>query len=117
MRADAERLEQLPPLKAAATGQEALATFRTEKFDVVITDQAMPEMMATSLPLPSWRSIPSQPIILLTRYGEPPQGGVHGAIGLLINKPVSLARLRQALSTVWVFDAPTLPESRTKSEV
>lgn len=81
---------------AANDGREALGKFEQEKFDVVITDQAMPEMSGQQLAQAIKQRSPSTPVILLTGFGEATGDATH-VIDEVLSKPVSLIDLRHAL--------------------
>ena len=86
----------------ATTGSRALELFASETFDLVITDQSMPEMNGVQL-ANSVKSIePEIPVILLTGFGEEMQalGSRPESVDLVIGKPVSAADLRHAVFTV-----------------
>jgi len=86
----------------ATTGRRALELFASETFDLVITDQSMPEMNGVQL-ANSVKSIePQIPVILLTGFGEEMQalGSRPESVDLVIGKPVSAADLRHAVFTV-----------------
>jgi PAS domain S-box-containing protein len=86
----------------AANGEEALAKFQPNAFDLVITDRAMPEMGGDQLAAEIKRLDPEVPVIMLTglgelmnEVGEQPEG-----VDLVIAKPVTLATLRRSTATV-----------------
>ncbi|HJT80059.1 MAG TPA: ATP-binding protein [Chthoniobacterales bacterium] len=81
---------------AANDGREALGKFDQEKFDVVITDQAMPEMNGQQLARAIKQRSPSTPVILLTGFGEA-TGDATQVIDEVLSKPVSQIDLRHAL--------------------
>ena len=84
---------------SAHDGREALELFKREAVDVVITDQAMPEMSGNQLAHAIKTRSPSTPVILLTGFGEANGEGAH-AIDHVLSKPVSLIDLRNALVRV-----------------
>jgi signal transduction histidine kinase/ActR/RegA family two-component response regulator len=81
---------------AANDGKEAFEKFKREKFDLVITDQAMPEMSGNQLARAIKKRSPSTPVILLTGFGEAGGDGTN-VIDQVLSKPVSLIDLRHAL--------------------
>jgi signal transduction histidine kinase len=83
-------------VEAAHDGNAALEKYDAGQFDVVITDQAMPQMNGVQLAGEIKRRNPQQRIVLLTGGGE---SDVYqtGDIDVFVQKPVSLAALRQAL--------------------
>jgi len=85
---------------AAYSGKEALDILRREGKDVdlVITDQAMPQMTGTQLADAVNREWPEIPLILATGYAETPPGA--GAKLPKLSKPFTQAELREELSRV-----------------
>ena len=84
---------------SATDGRQALEKFSRDQVDVVITDQAMPEMSGNQLALEIKSRSPETPVILLTGFGEATGDGVQ-AIDHVLSKPVSLIDLRHALVRV-----------------
>ncbi|MEY2440542.1 MAG: hypothetical protein QOI34_1927, partial [Verrucomicrobiota bacterium] len=84
---------------SANNGREALEKFNSDEIDVVITDQAMPEMSGNQLAGAIKARSPSTPVILLTGFGEANGEGCH-FIDHVLSKPVSLIDLRHALVRV-----------------
>jgi len=89
-------------IEAAGNGQEALAKFQPDAFDLVITDRAMPEMGGDQLAAELERRGSTTPVIMLTglgdlmnEVGERPTG-----VDLVVAKPVTLAELRAAVVMV-----------------
>jgi signal transduction histidine kinase len=80
----------------ANDGKAALEKYAPGKYDVVITDQAMPHMNGVQLATQLKQMNPLQPIVLLTGVGETDVDRTD-AIDVFVRKPVSLAALRQAL--------------------
>jgi DNA-binding response OmpR family regulator len=81
----------------AENGLEALAMFKQQRFDLVLTDVDMPQMPGDQLALEIKRLIPSQPIILMTAD----RGGVQGidlASTLILDKPFPLQTLHTAVT-------------------
>jgi PAS domain S-box-containing protein len=89
-------------IEAAANGEEALAKYQPDAFDLIITDRAMPEMGGDQLAAELERRGYTTPIIMLTglgdlmnEVGERPPG-----VDLVVAKPVTLAELRAAVVLV-----------------
>jgi signal transduction histidine kinase len=89
-------------VETAADAQEAMNKFRGEPFDLVIMDQAMPEINGDGLAAMIKRIRPAEPIIMLTGFadlmneaGEAPKN-----VDLVVRKPVRLDDLRQAIEDV-----------------
>jgi CheY-like chemotaxis protein len=81
----------------AANGKEALELFAPNRFDLVITDYAMPVMRGDELATSIRHVAPSQPILMITGsvelYGSctPPVDG-------LLQKPFGFEELRRAVA-------------------
>ena len=90
------------PVAAASNGREALEKFRNGRFDLVVTDKAMPEMDGDQLAVAIKQLNPQQPIILLTGFSELADNNPKSSncIDLVVSKPVSMLTLRQALADV-----------------
>jgi PAS domain S-box-containing protein len=89
-------------IETAANGQEGLAKYRPDQFDLVITDRAMPEMGGDQFAAELVRQGATTPVIMLTglgdlmnEVGERPPG-----VSLVVAKPVTLAELRAAVRMV-----------------
>ena len=88
-------------VEAVASGAEALAKFRAGKFDVVITDQAMPGMNGDQLAAAIKQQAGTTPVILLTGFGMLMQlEALPAGVDLILSKPIGLADLRAGLSRV-----------------
>jgi len=89
-------------VETAADGQEAWEKFRRDRFDLVITDRAMPEMNGDKLAAMIKEIDPGEPIIMLTGFAdlmnEPGSRSKH--VNLVISKPVRLEGLRRAIEDV-----------------
>jgi CheY-like chemotaxis protein len=81
----------------AGSGKQALATLRHEKsIDLVITDQAMPNMTGVQLADAIQSEWPSLPIIIASGYAEVPLGTQSGLLKLA--KPFHQDALVQAIN-------------------
>jgi signal transduction histidine kinase/ActR/RegA family two-component response regulator len=89
-------------VEAARGGVEALQKFHAGWFDVVITDQGMPEMTGEQLAAMIKRTAPEKPVILLTGFGDLilASGLKPSGVDLVVSKPPTLAALREALAKV-----------------
>ncbi len=87
---------------SSVRGDEALDLFRTDAFDLVITDQSMPGMSGAQLAGALKLLSPEIPIILLTGFGDEMQATQNRPPGvdLVLGKPVSHADLRDAIFQV-----------------
>ena len=80
----------------AANGREALQLFTGSRYDLVITDYLMPEMLGDKLAQELRNLTPSQPILMVTAYPEKLAVAGKPADGVLA-KPFGLDELRQAV--------------------
>jgi CheY-like chemotaxis protein len=89
-------------VETASSGQEALAMFEAGKFDVVITDYAMPAMKGDELALAIKAKAPNQPVVMITAYAEMIQASGNPLTGVdaIISKPFLLENLREAIAKV-----------------
>ena len=79
----------------AASGAEALARVDTETFDLVFTDQGMPEMSGRQLARALRRRFPDLPIVLIT--GDTDAGAPDEDVNLVLGKPFKLEHLDDAV--------------------
>lgn len=86
----------------AVEGNEALALFEREGFDLVITDQSMPGMNGVQLAKAMKERAAGTRVILLTGFGDEMMGRGErpSEIDLVLGKPVSAADLREAVFRV-----------------
>lgn len=89
-------------VETANSGQEALALFEKGKFDVVITDFAMPAMKGDELAIAIKAKAPDQPIVMITAYAEMlhASGNPLKGVDFMIGKPFLLENLRDAIVKV-----------------
>jgi CheY-like chemotaxis protein len=86
----------------ANSGKEALTRLDSEKFDVIITDFAMPAMKGDELAVAIKARVPNQPVVMITAYAEMLQssGSPLPGVDCLISKPFLLENLREAIARV-----------------
>src|ERR1044071_4462737 len=86
----------------ASDAKEALTVFDKNKFDLVITDFAMPGMKGDELAAAVKARAPKQPVVMITAYAEMLQssGKPLPGVDFVVSKPFLLDDLRQALATV-----------------
>lgn len=95
-------------VETASSPKIALEIFAPGKFDLVITDYAMPQMKGDELALQLRSRAPGQPILLITAYAEmlkasnSPLTGVDG----VVSKPFLLDDLRSAVATATAAKKP-----------
>lgn len=87
-------------VEMAASGQEALAILDRTKFDLVITDFAMPNMKGDELAAAIKARNPAQPVVMITAYAEMlhASGNPLKGVDFLISKPFLLENLREAIA-------------------
>jgi len=89
-------------VETACSGQDALAMFEEDKYDLVITDDAMPGMKGDELAASIKLRCPGQPVVLITAYAEmlSSQETPLAGVDFIISKPFLLANLREAIERV-----------------
>jgi CheY-like chemotaxis protein len=89
-------------VETANSGKEALTLFEKSKFDLVITDFAMPVMKGDELAAAIKSRAPEQPVIMITAYAEMLQASGNPLSGVdhVISKPFLLENLREAIAKV-----------------
>ena len=87
-------------VETASNGKEALALFEKGKYDIVITDFAMPEMKGDELAAAIKARAPEQPVVMITAYAEMIQssGNTMKGVDFMISKPFLLENLREAIA-------------------
>src|SRR5437867_5291556 len=98
-------------VEVAGNGKDALAMFEPGKFDLVITDFAMPTMKGDELAAAIKARAPNEPVVLITAYAEMLQssGNPLKGIDFVISKPFLLENLREAIAKV----APQTPKTKS----
>ena len=89
-------------VETASNGREGLDRFAAGRFDLVVTDRAMPEMGGDQLAATIERSAPETPVIMLTGFGDlmSAKGEHPPGVDAVVSKPVTLAALTQAILKV-----------------
>ena len=87
-------------VETVANGTMALARLKTGKFDVVITDKAMPVMNGEHLAAAICQIVPELPIIMMTGFGDMMKvaGEMPPHIKAILCKPITQATLRTVLA-------------------
>jgi len=86
-------------VETAGSGKEALNLFQKGKYDVVLTDYAMPAMKGDELASAIKNLAPEQPVVLITAYAEmlkSDDNPLHG-VDFIVSKPFLLENLREAI--------------------
>ena len=73
-----------------------LSLFTTGQFDLVMTDFEIPFMKGNELAARIKQLAPHQPILMITGYGKRPSS--DNPVDAVLNKPVTLDRLRTAIA-------------------
>ena len=86
----------------ATNGAGALHELQGGRFDVVITDKAMPNMSGEQLAVTIHQSCPNLPVILMSGFGDimKAAGDLPPEIGAILSKPVTESTLREVLAKV-----------------
>jgi PAS domain S-box-containing protein len=89
-------------VETAADGAQGLERFLAGRFDVVLTDWAMPGMAGDQLAVASKRLCPSKPVVLMTGFGAtlPADGPLPDGVDAVMSKPATLDELRRVLAAV-----------------
>jgi len=89
-------------VETASNGREGLDRFASGRFDLVVTDRAMPEMGGDQLAATIERSAPETPVIMLTGFGDLMSAKGEHPVGVdaVVSKPVTLDALTQAILKV-----------------
>jgi signal transduction histidine kinase len=86
-------------VEMAEDGVAGLRCFRDGRFDVVLTDKAMPRMNGDQMACAIKQMAPGMPIILLTGFGQFLNKEDLPGVNVLLSKPVGIRTLREALVT------------------
>jgi CheY-like chemotaxis protein len=95
-------------VETANCAEDALVLFEPGKYDVVITDYAMPKMRGDALAAAIKKRSPNQPVVMITAYAEMLQTGsnVLQGVDVVISKPFLLENLREAIAKVAPASVP-----------
>lgn len=90
-------------VQSATNGLEGLDTFMSGRFDLVLTDRAMPEMGGDQLATTIKQLAPNKPIIMLTGFGElmHVKGERPPSVDAVVSKPVTIDSLTDAIRQVF----------------
>jgi len=86
-------------VETAENGREGLDRFEGGRFELVVTDRAMPEMGGDQLAAAIERAAPDVPVIMLTGFGDlmGAKGERPPGVDAVVSKPVTLASLSAAI--------------------
>lgn len=95
-----------------SSGSEALMEFNPSRFDVVITDRAMPVMSGDRLAITLKKISPHTPVILVTGFGDMMKtaGETLPGVDLILSKPLTLHTLREGLRQMTPASADPTPD-------
>jgi signal transduction histidine kinase len=87
-------------VETAVNGRLGLEKYRAGTFDLVLTDRAMPEINGDVMAAAIKKINPSQPVILLTGFGDlmSEAGETPEGVDMVVSKPFTLKSLRSAMS-------------------
>ena len=86
-------------VELAEQGVDGLRRFMAGKFDLVVTDKAMPGMSGDQMATAIKQVSPKTPIILLTGFGQFLDGERIPNVDVLASKPIGIVALREAIAT------------------
>ena len=89
-------------VEVATDGRDGLEKFRAGRFDLVVTDRAMPHMGGDQLAYSVKELAPNQPIIMITGFGDimAASGEKPPNVDALVSKPIDPKVFRGALRQV-----------------
>jgi signal transduction histidine kinase len=89
-------------VETAADAREAMTKFHSSRFDLVITDRAMPETSGDELAASIKQVEPNKPVIMLTGFADllTETGRRSENVDLIVSKPARLEDLRKAILKV-----------------
>ena len=92
-----------------------IGTMEPGKFDLVVTDYAMPSMTGAELAAAIKTRAPEQPVVLLTAYAERLRGQPQALtnVDFIIEKPLSIETIRRAISTFALVPKAAVPASKS----
>lgn len=87
-------------IATASNGAEALETFHQAKWDMILTDRAMPGMSGDELAAAVKQSDPHMPVVMITGYVDPKRDFVAEPrqVDVVVRKPFTFAAIRNAMS-------------------
>jgi len=91
-------------VETSTNGREGLEKFYASRFDVVITNRAMPDVNGVKLASHIKQIAPNKPVILLTGFiGGHPTKDLHqkpADVDFVVNKPVTFDKFRETLRQI-----------------
>ena len=95
-------------------GAEAIARFRAEPFDIVLTDLAMPRVSGLQVARAVKQHAPHVPVLLVTGFGvelSPEERLAHG-VDVVLGKPLQIQEILDALAEAARNAPPAAPEDK-----
>jgi CheY-like chemotaxis protein len=89
-------------VEIASDGKSGLEKFRKGKFDLVLTDRAMPDMSGDDLAEAIKAIDPRKPVVLVSGFGDAADEGgkVYGHVDGVLSKPVRISDFRRMIAKV-----------------
>jgi len=84
-------------VQGADHAAEALPLFREGKFDLVITDKAMPGMSGDQMAVEIKKISPKMPVVLLSGFNSTGENESIPGIDVIASKPITMPALREAI--------------------
>lgn len=84
-------------VQSAGDGIEGLRLFREGKFDLVITDKAIPGMSGDQMAMEIKRVSPNIPIVLLSGFNSSGENEKIPGVDVIASKPITMPALREAI--------------------
>jgi PAS domain S-box-containing protein len=84
-------------VRSAEDGLAGLRLFGDEKFDLVITDKAIPGMSGDQMALEIKKLSPSTPVVLLSGFNSGAEDETIPGVDVVASKPISISTLRKAI--------------------
>ena len=99
-------------VEAASNGESALEKFAIQDFDIVFTDQRMPNMSGEALAIAIKKRSPQQIIVMVSGNAEPvvQKTGEQEFIDFTLQKPFLLHELREIVQKATLKKAVKVPE-------
>ena len=93
--------EDTHTFKTATDGQAGMELFRSERFDLIITEFELPKITGYELAV-AIKHIADKPVMMLTEYAEmiTGTGEMPDGVRLVVSKPITRKKLRAALTQV-----------------
>ncbi len=89
-------------VEVADQGEKALSMYAPGKYDLVITDCAMPDLNGLELAKAIKQRVPAQPVMMITAYEEIVRKNEDWQkyVDIMLSKPFSKQELEEALAKV-----------------